>query len=558
MRTPFATQSSLFMRHLLQITPARNIGTTAPWLAGALLCALAFVFIVLGHDGRRVAQLTMLLLPPFALLCIRLESSAARRLRALALWSWVMLFIADGAARGYLQETYHAAPNGALVLGAAANTNVREGNEYLLTQWRSIGLWVLALLAAGAITWRAALPLQRFEGLARGVSRPLRWALLALLCLMLLVYASKPWRRLHPVAFWGQWFESVQALRDEWSDQRVQRTQAHNKARALAPTVTHGGPSTVVLVISDSVNRDNMSIYGYPRDTTPRLQALQQSAGPNMLLMRHAWSVEASTLPALHRMFNIPVHGETSSQHLLALARSAGYRVWWVSNHDDLAIEQQHAQLADVAQLINRTPGRSSESLDGELLDEVKTAIADPHERKLIVVHLLGTHPHYRLRFPENQNPFDDETDAVERQLLAQGRPGWIRNFRHEYDAALLYHDGVVAELLRMTQKGATPDQHTAWMYLSDHGQEVGHTLNHAGHSPGTASGFRIPAIVWRSEPFAPSQGGQPFRNDWAAFTVADLMRLQWRGQMHERNVLSPNYAWQPPELPFTVTSFAQ
>ena len=35
-------------------------------------------------------------------------------------------------------------------------------------------------------------------------------------------------------------------------------------------------------------------------------------------------------------------------QHVLALARAAGYKVWWMSNHDDLVIEQQHARLADV------------------------------------------------------------------------------------------------------------------------------------------------------------------------------------------------------------------
>ena len=533
------------------------------WLAGGLLCALPLAFIVLGHEGRRVAQLLVLMLPPVALLCIPLPNATARHVRSVLLWLWTMLFIVDGAARGYLQQTYQSAPNGALVLGAAANTNFREGSEYLLAQWRAMAIWGVAAAVAGCTTWFAARRLRHLKSLPVHGSRVLQAALLVLLVVVVLAHASKPWRRLHPVAFWSDWVASVQTLRGELSDQHQQRRTALANAKALAPHLTDALPATVVLVISDSVNRDNMSLYGYARNTTPQLQKLQRDAGPNLLLLRNAWSVEASTLPALARMFNIPVHqeaGEASSQHLLALARTAGYRVWWVSNHDDLAIDQQHAQLADVVQLINRVPGRSSESLDGELLDEVKTAIADPHERKLIVVHLLGAHPHYRLRFPQDQNPFDDHADAVEHQLIAQGRPGWLRNFRHEYDAALLYHDGVVSELLRMTQASARPAQRAAWMYLSDHGQEVGHSIDHAGHSPGTASGFRIPAILWRSEPFGQRQSEQalqPFRNDWMAFTAADLMRLQWRGQMHERDVLSPAYQWQPPMLPVAVASFA-
>ncbi len=543
-----------------------------PWLAGWLLCALAFAFIVLGHDGRRVAQVLVLLLPLVVLLMLPLKSASLQKTRATLAWLWVMPFVFDGVARGYLQDTYQSAPNGALVLGAAANTNLREGGEYLQSQWRSMALWGAALIASGWLAWWLARPLRQFAGWAGGARRPLQILMALLLIVLLIAYASKPWRRLHPAAFWIEWVDSVQELRAEWSNQHLQRNQAMANARVLAPTVRGAAPSTVMLVIGDSVNRDNMSLYGYARSTTPQLQALQQGAAAQMLVLRNAWSVEASTLPALHRMFNIPVQGQSSNQHLLALARQAGYRVWWISNHDDLAIEQQHAQLADVVQLVNRTPGRASESLDGELLDEVNTALADAHERKLIVVQLLGAHPHYRLRFPHDANPFDDGPDAVEQQLTAEGRPGWLRSFRHEYDAAVLYHDSVLAELLRMTQQRQRASDASdagevgevgdfAWMYLSDHGQEVGHTTNHAGHSPGTAAGFRIPAMVWRSTAFAHMDAtfdDRPFRNDWAAFTLADLMRLDWPGQMHERNVLAPHYEWQEPQLSARVASFTR
>ena len=134
----------------------------------------------------------------------------------------------------------------------------------------------------------------------------------------------------------------------------------------------------------------------------------------------------------------------TDGLHAIALARAAGYKVWWMSNHDDLAIEQEHARLADVVDMVNRTPGRAGASLDGELLDCLQEALDDPAERKLIVLHLMGAHPHYRLRFPRGENPFDDNADAVDAQLAGQGRPAWVRRFRHEYDAALLYHDFVV------------------------------------------------------------------------------------------------------------------
>ncbi len=106
------------------------------------------------------------------------------------------------------------------------------------------------------------------------------------------------------------------------------------------------------------------------------------------------------------------------------------------------------------------------EQLYAQLADEVGLALRDPAPRKLVVVHLMGAHPHYRVRHPDGANPFAGIDDAFER-----GRG--------------------------------------AWMYLSDHGQEVGHELDRAGHSATTAAGYRIPALLWRSEGLPPQLGAQ-------------------------------------------------
>lgn len=374
-----------------------------------------------------------------------------------------------------------------------------------------------------------------------------------------LAYASKPWRRLHPLAFWAHWTHSVRAMSADMSNQQRLRDQALDHARETAPVIAHDGPATVVLVITDSINRDNMGLYGYGRDTTPRMRTDQRQAGDHMLVLSNAWSVDASTLPALRNLFAFGQPDIARPPHLLALARAAGYKVWWMSNHDDVAIEQQHARLADVVDFVNRTPGRASASLDGELLDCIQEALEDPAQRKFIVVHLLGAHPHYRLRYPEGQNPFDDAPDAVDAQLSKQGRSAWVRRFRQDYDAALLYHDFVVSETLQLTRNVGDAGGYRAWMYLSDHGQEVGHVSDRAGHSPNTESGYRIPTIMWRNSPLPPAAvnaAKQPFRADWAGWTVVELLHLRWRGQDSSRNVLSPDYRWEAPTLPVQVRSF--
>ena len=212
-------------------------------------------------------------------------------------------------------------------------------------------------------------------------------------------------------------------------------------------------------------------------------------------------------------------------------------------------------------QIVNRTPGRSTVSLDGEMLDELKTALDAPSERKFIVVHMLGAHPHYSLRYPKGQNPFDDEVDAIDASLKSKGSSLWVRQQRQEYDAALLYHDHVVAEMLHLAQSAASGKGKVAWMYLSDHGQEVGHERNHSGHSQNTEAGYRIPTIIWRATPadtLPEDISERPFRSDWAAWTVADLLDIRWSSQSLERNVLSQAYQWEEPRLPMPVKSFTQ
>ncbi|RZS86582.1 sulfatase-like hydrolase/transferase [Pigmentiphaga kullae] len=531
--------------------------SVAAWLPSLLLGALSLLFIVQGYDGKRVGQVMVLLLPFVVWLAWPVRSAWLHWLRAGIVWLATVGFMLDAVARSYLTATYQAAPDSSLVLGAIANTNVREGGEYLSSYWPT-------LLPAALVVLVAALVVAGLVALGRRSAGRSRWARVVLVSLLLVgtaAHASKPWRRLQPVAFWVNWNLSVQQLRADWADMQDDRDAALARAKAVQPVVSRPGPATVVLVISDSVNRDNLSLYGYARATTPRLMVQQRELGDSMVVMRHAWSVDASTLPSLTNMFSFGRAAGDESQHLLALARQAGYKTWWISNHDDVAIEHQHGRLADVVDFVNREPGRITRSLDEEILDCVQEALDDPADTKFIVVHLLGAHPHYEKRFPLGDNPFDDEVDAVEAGMMQQKRASWVRRSRHAYDAALLYHDTIVSRLLDQTRAAGEDrsNEYLAWMYLSDHGQEVGHGGNLVGHSPGTPAGYRIPAIVWRnalaSAP-ATETALRPFRADWTGWTVADLLHLSWAGKEYSRSVLSTTYKWVEPVIPVEGVSF--
>ncbi len=540
--------------------------TAPPRICRVAPVALALVvvgFIAVGHDSRRALQMAALALPLLLWMLWPLRSSALHRLRAVAVWSVAMLFVLDGAVRHYLMASYRASPDSAMVLGAAANTQAREGFEYLQAYWpamlaRALPVAVAACLMAWAVGRGARASVDAPAW--RPQRRRLAAAVAALLLVSGLAHASKPWRRMHPALFWTQWLESTQQLRAGWSQQRELKSRALADARTLAPSLADPGPATVMLVIGESVNRDNLSLCGYARGTSPRLLADKAQLGDALTVLCRAWSVDASTLPALDNLFRFGRTGGGEPPHLIALARAAGYRVWWIGNQDDLAVTQQHAQLADEVQMVNRRPGRASDSLDGDLLDDVQRALHDPAPRKLLVVHLMGAHPHYRLRYPAGANPFVDREDEVDVAMRRAGRSSWTREARQDYDAALLYHDGVLSELLGQLRGSLGAAGRGAWMYLSDHGQEVGHEIDHAGHSAATQAGYRIPALIWRSDAASRTDAdiaGRPFRADWAGWTVAELLGLRWHGQEATRSVLHPDYRWQAPRLDVSLSSFS-
>ena len=105
------------------------------------------------------------------------------------------------------------------------------------------------------------------------------------------------------------------------------------------------------------------------------------------------------------------------------------------------------------------------------MLKPFQEVLNDPAPKKLIIVHLLGTHIKYKYRYPENQGKFDGNTDHVPPGLSAEELESY-----NDYDNANLYNDHVVASLIK-DFKAADPNGFL--VYFSDHGEEVYDTPPH-------------------------------------------------------------------------------
>ncbi len=87
-----------------------------------------------------------------------------------------------------------------------------------------------------------------------------------------------------------------------------------------------------MIVLGESCNRDHMSLYGYCRETTPRLSAIENE----LVVYKDAVSPAIQTLVALKRILSFSDHGCDDmfihEASIVELLRDAGYKTYWVDN----------------------------------------------------------------------------------------------------------------------------------------------------------------------------------------------------------------------------------
>jgi heptose-I-phosphate ethanolaminephosphotransferase len=461
-----------------------------------------------------------------------------------------LIFFLDAAVKGFLRTYFGLRPNHSMVLQAVFNSHKAEMQEFFLHNWHTVGqitaffavVTVLVVVGERYLSKRERhlpFPLE---------NRAVKVTATAMLAVFVALHFNPTMAKENPLLFWPLRYAAYQA-------QLAEMTAMHNAikqdmAQQQEWQVKYTGQTqrTVVWVIGESINRTNMSLYGYSRRTTPTLDAMRQ----DLLVFNDVVSADASTEPSMMKMLTPADAGHPDEWRrkpdVLALAQAAGYKTFWLSNQavNDGWIGLIAAR-ADERRFINQGSGRSENNFDANLLPLFDEALADQAPKKLIVVHLLGAHPTYNMRYPAGFSRFDDTVDDVSRSFDQKGRQFWIKQQRNEYDNAILYNDYVVGGLIRKIAQGTDAKQ-AALIYAADHGQEVGHYRNHAGHSPIDNSGYEIPMLVWDrtlAQAGAPAKTGwehRAYQTDNLEHTVLGLLKVDTVYYDAQRDILANQF----------------
>lgn len=211
---------------------------------------------------------------------------------------------------------------------------------------------------------------------------------------------------------------------------------------------SHQQYQNYVLIIGESASKNYLSAYDYPVKTSPFLENVNGTKYTQMI------APAPYTTQSVPRLLSIPNSSEVEFyNNIIGLANQANIDTYWVSNQDksDISDNEIHYIANSSKQTFYLSEiAPTSKRYDYQLLPIVKEILAKKSDKsKLIVMHLMGSHPKFnkRVDFDKAHFKFQDE-------------------YLSDYLSSLLQTDMLIEELYHDLKNS---NQSFSIVYTADH-----------------------------------------------------------------------------------------
>lgn len=305
---------------------------------------------------------------------------------------------------------------------------------------------------------------------------------------------------------------------------------------------------TLIVLIGEATVRDHLGIYGYYRNTTPKLKRIENE----LVVFNDVVSPHANTISSLEKVLtfaSVTHPNDKSKGSIVQLVKNAGYKTFWISNQIPLGVFETLVTMigktSDQSYFINMGSAEVQSSYDENLFPFIQKALDDNTNKKVIFVHILGTHSVYSWRYPKDYDVFSDRPRTnfpSEKSTLAV----------NTYDNAVLYNDFVVYQIINMLKNNAQEGEEQHFIYFSDHGEELYQSTDFEGHAEqiATHSMFEIPFIYWSNQTNKIAEyinyADRKYMTDDIIYSTADLLNIQFDGMKPENSIFSSHFVPKP------------
>lgn len=272
--------------------------------------------------------------------------------------------------------------------------------------------------------------------------------------------------------------ETTSVFLGKTAPQQLKGQSGVEKYEHEAPAVLHdAGSRVIVLLMGESQNVDNMSVFGYGLDTTPWLR---EHAKEGVLLSAYAGGVYTNV--SLPTFFNMIPQPDGTAQiyswrtNLFRLAKAQGYHTvfYTAQAKSEMSLLSMLGQqyIDDIRDPTHYGHAYHENAYDDELLPLLRQLDLS-QGKHFIVLHQRGSHPPYAERSRPDEKRFGQAS------------------LEAEYNNSVARTDALLGQVLDHLGK----QRDWTFVFTSDHGQYVKHGA--MGHGLlNMASHYMVPAYI--------------------------------------------------------------
>ncbi len=422
--------------------------------------------------------------------------------------------------------------------GSILDTDPREASEFFL----SVSPTTLPLLGIFAIT-TALLILFFPRGTAPTRSRKVAAITALLIIIPIADYLAKGSSRdAWPLAVLQSgydYFDEATKLQTLLADRQTH----HFNARRATPFRER---EHYLLILGESARRDHLSLYGYPRNTTPRL-----SKRHNLLVFTDAVSPANQTRRAVKMLLSPATTEDIEAFYrkgsIIGLAHEAGFGTQWLSNQGRYG--EHDTEVSSIGReadyCVFTNTDWDTTSLDENLVEPLQKIIRTSRGSDFTVIHLLGSHAAYDKRYPKAYSVFTGTPPHAHDQATPQ------HQIINAYDNSLRYSDSIIDTLI--AQMARANDIGCA-IYVADHGEVLGEDNGRVGHGfpKMQQAEAEVPMMVWCTDKFRQQRPDdwqrlqdnrhQPYSTQHLFDTLADLMQIDFPEKQPRWSILNKDF----------------
>lgn len=217
----------------------------------------------------------------------------------------------------------------------------------------------------------------------------------------------------------------------------------------------------VIVVVFESLRKQNLGAYNYERQTTPELDKFQVAHSKEFFVFQNPYAVSTTTMLAVPGVLTgIAPYQDPSvfySQPIIwDYGKMAGMRSFFLSSH---TLEWYHFDRFYAHEKIDKLWCKDNSGF--EFYNDL--GIDDKHTISQLKKEMRGQTPYFGvIQLNTTHYPYNVPVDFQK----------WKGTFTDEYDNAILYQDHVIGEFLNQLKKSGQLSN-TVVVFTSDHGESL-------------------------------------------------------------------------------------